>query len=312
MNGIRTWTGLVLIVVGIFLLGCAPETAVSQTTPTPQPATATPQPIEVKALAIPTATNTTVPSPTPVDIPPTPTTVATQPPTIVPTLTPTTTIQPTLTPTPIGSCVQRVPQDDLLTIVTQKYGLGRDYAPSDLIPLADYFPFSITNGYPTQIRAVVLEPLKQLLADMEAFGLRPNIISGYRSYAQQNIAYQKWLEKEPERAAILSARPGHSEHQLGTVVDFGSPELASIVGDPTIEFHTYFYKTSEGVWLAENAYIYGFTLSYPRSATETTGFFYEPWHFRYVGPELAAQLHETGQSLTEYQLGTMPEPCIPS
>ena len=216
-----------------------------------------------------------------------------------------------LTATPIASCTQRVPQDDLLTIVTQQYSLSRDYAPGDLVSLNDLLPFAVTKGYPNQLRQVAAEPLAAMIAEMQAAGLQPQLISGYRSYAQQEIAYRKWQEKEPERAAILSARPGHSEHQLGTAVDFGSPELPDIVGVPDIEFHTYFYQTSEGVWLGENAHRFGFTLSYPRDGSDITGFFYEPWHFRYVGVELATALHESGQTLTAYQLANLPQPCVP-
>jgi LAS superfamily LD-carboxypeptidase LdcB len=87
--------------------------------------------------------------------------------------------------------------------------------------------------------------------------------------------------------------------------------LAAIVGQPDIEFHTYFYKTSEGIWLAENAHRYGFTMSFPPETTEVSGFYYEPWHFRYVGPEMAAFLHDLDSSLTEFQLAKQPEPCIP-
>ncbi|HRO24464.1 MAG TPA: D-alanyl-D-alanine carboxypeptidase family protein, partial [Promineifilum sp.] len=87
--------------------------------------------------------------------------------------------------------------------------------------------------------------------------------------------------------------------------------LTDIVGQEDVEFHTWFYKTSEGIWLLENAHKYGFTLSYPFEAFETTGFFYEPWHFRYVGVEMATFLHEQGISLTEHQLATEPPPCIP-
>ncbi|MCA9980343.1 MAG: M15 family metallopeptidase, partial [Anaerolineales bacterium] len=164
-----------------------------------------------------------------------------------------------------------------------------------------------------QIRAIALEPLTQLIADMQAAGLQPQIISGYRSYYSQNIAFQKWVEKEPERATQLSARPGHSEHQLGTTVDFGSPVLYQYVegADEKIEFHTYFFKTPEGIWLLENAHTYGFTLSYPREAQEITGFYYEPWHYRYVGVEMATFLKENGLSLTAFQLQSQPPPCIP-
>lgn len=229
--------------------------------------------------------------------------------TATPTITPSP--SPTPTATPIGPCDARLPRDDLFTIVTQTYGLSRNYTPQDLVLLTDYLPVEVTLGYPTELRQVALAPLIQMIADMQNAGLQPWILSGYRSYSAQAISWEKWNREEPERAAILSARPGHSEHQLGTTIDFGSPELAGIVGIEDIEFHTYFYQTSEGIWLAENAHRYGFTLSYPRGAQELTGFFYEPWHFRYVGEEMATFLRESGTYLTEYQLINQPEPCIP-
>lgn len=150
-----------------------------------------------------------------------------------------------------------------------------------------------------------------MVEDMIDAGLRPQIISGYRSYSAQAIAWSKWLEKVPESAAIVSAPPGHSEHQLGTTIDFGSPELAEIVGDEDIEFHTYFYKTSEGLWLDEHAHEYGFTLSYSREAFELTGLYYEPWHYRYVGPELANELKQQGLTLAKYLIDSNSPPCIP-
>jgi D-alanyl-D-alanine carboxypeptidase len=150
-----------------------------------------------------------------------------------------------------------------------------------------------------------------MIGDMLEEGLRPHIISGYRSYSSQAIAWNKWLEKNPDTASIVSAPPGHSEHQLGTTVDFGSPELADIVGDEEIEFHTYFYQTSEGKWLQEHAHEYGFTLSYSREAFEITGLYYEPWHFRYIGRELATELKDNNSTLVEYLLEKEPIPCIP-
>jgi D-alanyl-D-alanine carboxypeptidase len=237
--------------------------------------------------------------------PPTLTPVPTQ---VTPTLT---AVPPTPTATPIGACSQRMPGDDLFTIVTQTYSLSRNYAPKDLVLLTDYLPMDVTLGYPTEIREVALDPLLTMIDDMKTKGLQPQILSGYRSYSAQAIAWDKWNREEPERAAILSARPGYSEHQLGTALDFGSPSLPEIVEIPDIQFHTYFFKTPEGIWLLENAHRYGFTLSYTREASETTGFYYEPWHYRYVGPEMAAQLKEVELTLTEHQLSTQPEPCIP-
>ena len=218
---------------------------------------------------------------------------------------------PTATFQPLADCAERIPADDLLTLVSLEYGLSREYEPADLVPLADYLPQSITLGYPTEIRQIIAEPLQNMINKMQAAGLRPTIISGYRSYAAQSIAWNKWLTLEPERASILSAPPGHSEHQLGTTVDFGSPELAVIVGQEDIEFHTYFYQTSEGMWLEDRAHEFGFVLSYPRDAFELTGFYYEPWHYRYVGPELAGQLKGDNLTLTEYLLNNQPVPCLP-
>jgi D-alanyl-D-alanine carboxypeptidase len=146
---------------------------------------------------------------------------------------------------------------------------------------------------------------------MQVAGLRPQLISGYRSYSAQALAYQKWSTEFPDHANIISAPPGHSEHQLGTTVDFGSPELPEYTGDPALQFHTYFYKTSEGIWLLENAHKYGFTLSFPLETFELTGMYYEPWHYRYVGVAMATSLHEMGMSLIQYQLAKGPEPCIP-
>lgn len=304
------WAGLWLIL----LVGCAPDspvagenglevavvaelpTAVSTALPTLTPtATSTPSPM-------PTATATPTPLPPP------------NTPTAVPTATATPTETPTPTATAVPSCTQRdVNPDDLFAVVTFQYGLGRDYAPTDLVSINDHFPPAVTKGFPNEIRAIVLEPLQELIAAMQAAGLQPQIISGYRSYYSQNIAYQKWAEREPERVGMLSARPGHSEHQLGTTVDFGSPVLYQYVegADENIEFHTYFFKTPEGTWLIENAHQYGFTLSYPREAQEITGFYYEPWHYRYVGVEMATFLKENNLSLTAFQLQSQPPPCIP-
>ena len=88
------------------------------------------------------------------------------------------------------------------------YGLSRDFEPRGLVPLAGYLPDDITLGYPTELRHVAVGPLVRMIADMQAAGLRPFVISGYRSYSAQAIAREKWAEKEPDRVNILSAPPG--------------------------------------------------------------------------------------------------------
>lgn len=296
--------GMALLSFMWLLIGCQASAVGSVANTTPfiafteaTPSEATPSPAKIL-----NPTNTSRP---PATITPPPTS------TVNPIPNSTATSTPTPTATAIGPCSDRHPGNDLLTLITLEYGISRDYAPSDLVDISGRFPVTVTLGYPTQVRRVVLEPLSQMVEDMIDAGLRPQIISGYRSYSAQAIAWSKWLEKVPESAAIVSAPPGHSEHQLGTTIDFGSPELAEIVQDEDIEFHTYFYKTGEGMWLEENAHRHGFTLSYSREAFELTGLYYEPWHYRYIGPELATELKQQGLTLAEYLLDLNSPPCIP-
>ena len=248
--------------------------------------------------------------------PATPTPIYTAAPTV--THTPTATESPTLTPTPsptatpLSPCVQRQPPgDDLLALVNREYGLSRAYKPGDLVPLADHFPPDVTLGYPTQVREIIINPLSQLVDAMVADGLSPQIVSGFRDYAAQAIAREKWVEQYPEWAHNLTAPPGHSEHQLGTTVDFTSPDLPEIVGEEFIQFHPAFARTDEGAWLARYAPQFGFTMSYPADHMEETAFWYEPWHFRYVGVDLATRLHVQDLTLSEYLLDTRGPPCIP-
>jgi len=223
----------------------------------------------------------------------------------------TATPSPTPTATPIPNCSERLPANGLTALVTSEYGISREYVPPGLVSLSNYLPITVTLGYPTEIREIAAEPLVEMIGTMHEEGLRPTIISGYRSYAAQSIAWTKWQTSYPERAGIISAAPGHSEHQLGTTVDFGSPELPILVDDEDIEFHTNFYMTSEGQWLAEHAHEYGFVLSYPRETFEQTGMYYEPWHYRYVGRQLANKLISEGLSLISHLLATEPPPCYP-
>lgn len=254
----------------------------------------------------PTETLTPVPTFTP---------IATE--TLTPTPAPTFTPVPTFFPlptsdAPIVPCNERHPAaDDLLPIVTASYGLDPDYVPPDLISLGDYVSFKVApSDYLLRIEAAT--GLGQMVKAMQAAGLAPTVLSAYRGYYDQVVTYQKWQEQDPAYANQVSAQPGHSEHQLGTVIDFGSPELPGLVGDPAVRFHPIFAQTSEGMWLAMHAHEYGFTLTNPPGAQPFTGLTYEPWHYRYVGVDLAIYLHESGYFLTEYLYMFMKTlPCIP-
>jgi D-alanyl-D-alanine carboxypeptidase len=245
------------------------------------------------ASASPSATVTAHPSPTPL---------------------PTATVIQLPTPsTPLVACDQRRPAaDDLLHVVTAGFGLSPDYVPPDLVKLGGYLSYRIVNP-DFLFRRVAVDALVGLIQAMQADGLHPQILSTYRGYYDQIVVRDNWEQQDPNQADLVSAAPGHSEHQLGTVADFGSPELAGLVGDPAVRFHPLFAQTGEGRWLSEHAYQYGFTLTNPPEARVWTGLLYEPWHYRYVGVDLATYLQASRTFLTKFlfQVRQAP-PCIPS
>ncbi|NEP23730.1 MAG: M15 family metallopeptidase [Moorea sp. SIO3I6] len=123
----------------------------------------------------------------------------------------------------------------------------------------------------------------QMQADAKASGVDLTIISGFRSVPQQERLFSRQISKRGSReaAARLSAPPGHSEHHTGYAVDIGEGEDIDTFLKPEFE------STKAYRWLAENAYRYGFELSFPQGNSQ--GVSYEPWHWRYVGsPEATA------------------------
>ena len=144
-----------------------------------------------------------------------------------------------------------------------------------------------------------LSAAEGMLKDAHGAGHKKlRIQSAYRSYETQRILHNNKIAKyrpiygdrAPEKAAMVVAKPGQSEHQLGNTIDF------SINGSLTQSFS----QTAAGKWLAENAHIYGFILRYPEGKTDITGVVYEPWHFRYVGPAIAEYIYENDLTLEEY------------
>lgn len=119
-------------------------------------------------------------------------------------------------------------------------------------------------------------------------GIEINFMSGFRSYEEQTEVYNNWNKVYSDgQADRVSARPGHSEHQLGLAIDVNSIEFS-------------FADTPEGIWLAENCYKFGFIIRYKEGTEEITGYMYEPWHIRYLGKELAEEVHFSGLTLEEY------------
>lgn len=108
--------------------------------------------------------------------------------------------------------------------------------------------------------------------------------SGYRSYDTQKIVHARQVARLGLKAGeALAARPGYSEHQTGLAADVSASGQGCAI-------QVCFAKTKAGKWLAANAWQYGFILRYPDGQTKVTGYQFEPWHFRYVGVQLATEM----------------------
>ena len=160
----------------------------------------------------------------------------------------------------------------LLTLVDKQHYLPDGYVPKQLIPLVKNMDFSINRG-DLSLRAEAETALHTLSQAALKDGIRLLVSSSYRSYEYQKTVYEKWVRIDgQEEADRESARPGTSQHQLGTAVDFGS-----ITDD--------FAETPAGAWLYAHAEEYGWSLSFPQEYEDVTGYRWECWHFRYIGKE---------------------------
>lgn len=189
--------------------------------------------------------------------------------------------------------------DVVLSVMDRSYALPASYAPDDLVPAS---AAGLTGSSGTKlVRAVLVDDLGAMRAAWDAAGLTIMVESAYRSYAAQAATFDSWVARLGYAGALVrSARPGHSEHQLGTAIDVTSPGWSGRFGDWARE-------TAEGAWMAEHAWEYGFVMSYPTASQAMTCFSYEPWHYRWVGREPAAAHRQSGlhlrQFLERYVLG---------
>lgn len=162
----------------------------------------------------------------------------------------------------------------VLRIANKKIGLHEKDEPEDI---------EIVHGVPLDKR--VKGPLEELFAQAADDDIDLVAISGYRSYARQRSLYDDYVERDGRGAADrYSARPGHSEHQLGLAVDVGE-------ADGVAELEVAFKDTEAGKWVAAHAHEHGFILRYPEHEESVTGYQSEPWHLRYVGEDVAKFMH---------------------
>ncbi|QHU93747.1 D-alanyl-D-alanine carboxypeptidase family protein [Candidatus Saccharibacteria bacterium oral taxon 488] len=199
---------------------------------------------------------------------------------------------PNATPIP-ARIVNSADDADLWKIANKSRAFANPrYQPSDLRLVS--VPTLPGRGQDERsLRAVLMPDLEKLVAAARAAGVTLRVGSGYRSYATQASLFASYARRHGEaEASRFSSRPGHSEHQSGLAVDFAGADQTCWVDDC-------FERTTAGKWLAAHAHEYGFILRYPKGKESITGYQYEPWHFRYVGRELAGALHQSGLTMEE-------------
>jgi D-alanyl-D-alanine carboxypeptidase len=172
--------------------------------------------------------------------------------------------------------------DDLLVLVNKYYALPDDFVPKDLI--------SVGDGQ--KMRREAGEAFLKLKEAINNDGLSLIAQSGYRSIDTQRSIYKNQIARKgsQEAADLVSARAGHSEHHTGLAID--------VSHDGTLEKS--FENTKQFKWLEENAHKYGFIMRYPDEKIYMTGYDYEPWHYRYVGVEIATLIRNENITFEEY------------
>lgn len=175
-------------------------------------------------------------------------------------------------------------------LVNKQNQLPHDYVPDNLV-LSTMYQLDNRTHYLRDVAYYALSDM--ILSAKETHGYIIVIVSAYRSYQTQSNIYLNYVSRNGQASAdTYSARPGHSEHQTGLAVDLTSAKVGGI----SHQFGT----TEEGKWLSQNAHRFGFILRYPQSKTHITGYIYEPWHFRFVGIELATKIYECNCTYEEY------------
>lgn len=164
--------------------------------------------------------------------------------------------------------------------------VGKGYKPPDLVSI---FGAGVTGG--GLIRRVAFDDLKSMASAARKAGVPLGSVSAYRSYKQQVELFAGYADGYGfDEAVTFSARPGHSEHQLGLVIDFAAAGTSTFVNE----------QSATGRWLARNGWKYGWLMSYPDGLDKQVCYHYEPWHYRYVGRDLAEKIHDERTTIREY------------
>ncbi len=176
--------------------------------------------------------------------------------------------------------------DSFVVLVNKTYQLNENYVPNDLETISNFYAYENK-----QLRKDAKDAFEALSKDASILGYRIIATSTYRDFHYQKKLFEEYTAtKGKEYALECSAKPGHSEHQTGLAVDVAGSN----------DDYDDFENSLEFPWMKENAHLYGFILRYPKGKEKITGFKYEPWHYRYVGTEIAKIIYEENLTLEEY------------
>lgn len=186
------------------------------------------------------------------------------------------------------------------TLVDTILRVPRSYVPPDLVSVSQ----AGIAGH-GKVRAIMIDDLRAMAEAAAAAGNGIGVESAYRSYASQQAVFAGWVAGYGYASALtFSARPGHSEHQLGLAIDFRSDPGGS-------PFTGSWGSTPAGAWMKKHAWEHGFIRSYPPNEQRVTCYANEAWHYRYVGRDLAAAIHTSGLTLREYLWANFTTTVVP-
>ena len=177
--------------------------------------------------------------------------------------------------------------EELLQKYSKVYFLNEHYIPSNLSRIQNDHVYDESRTF--EIHTNVLPYLEEMIDDAEDDGISIWVASAYRSFAYQSQLKGAYSVTYGSGANAFSADQGFSEHQLGTTVDFTTTGIGGGLDG--------FGTTPAYTWLLENAHKYGFVLSYPEN---NQYYVFEPWHWRFVGEDLAKDLHDADQSFYDW------------
>ncbi|MCU1512325.1 MAG: peptidase [Arthrobacter sp.] len=174
------------------------------------------------------------------------------------------------------------------------------FKPADLVRPAVRLAVA---GEASLLNSTTAAAAEKMFAAAATAGVTLTLASGYRSYVTQAATYNGYARAQGQPAAdTASARPGYSEHQTGWAFDIGD-------GSGADSFTPQFAQQPAAVWAQANAHVFGFVVRYPWMLHGITGYYYEPWHLRYIGPEAATEMKNRGIGTLEEYFGLEAAPA---